>query len=82
MRMQPSERMLTMPHPPLPLPSCPNCTRPQRGRDLGCVCGHRFPTPDPLRIDDYTRLLGLREVRRARRTLAVARAMHQLANAT
>lgn len=64
---------------PLPLPTCPDCLRPQRGRDALCVCGHRFgATLDPLDLDEFTRALGLREVARARRRLAVARALRQL----
>lgn len=50
---------------------CPSCTRGRRGSH--CVCGYRWPVP-VLGMDDYTRRIGLDGVKRARRTLRVARA--------
>lgn len=61
---------------PLPLPTCPECTRARRGSH--CVCGYAWPLPPVLGMDDYTRRIGLDGVKRARRTLAVARALRQL----
>lgn len=59
-----------------PLDLCPNCVRPRRG--ARCVCGHVFAAPPVLGMDDYTRRIGLDGVRKARKTLRIAKALRQL----
>ena len=63
---------------PSPLPTCVECLRPRRGNDAKCVCGTYWPVSSPLTLDPFTRELGLREVRKAKRNLLIARALRDL----
>ena len=69
--------MTHAPTSPLPIPRCPDCNVPQRGRDAVCTCGYKW-CADPLTLDPFTRALGLREVRKAKRQLAIARAIREV----
>lgn len=64
-----------MRHGPFPLHRCLSCARPASGPAEPCVCDE-YVHPDTARQTRYA--VGLIGVRRARRSLRVARALREL----